>query len=119
MTPVFSPTSVEAIRQKIQEIVDNLLAKVKQKGEMDIITDLANPLSALTITEIFGLPKEDYKKLIQWSSEEIFILEQPTSLEDYQHQNQVMIENKEYLIERIAEYKKQSNDVLISYLIFK
>ena len=117
VTPVFSPTSVEAIRQKIQEIVDNLLAKVKQKGEMDIITDLANPLSALTITEIFGLPKEDYKKLIQWSSEEIFILEQPTSLEDYQHQNQVMIENKEYLIERIAEYKKQSNDGLISYLI--
>ena len=117
VTPVFSPTSVEAIRQKIQEIVDHLLAKVKQKGEMDIITDLANPLSALTITEIFGLPKEDYKKLIQWSSEEIFILEQPTSLEDYQHQNQVMIENKEYLIERIAEYKKQSNDGLISYLI--
>lgn len=117
VTPAFSPTAVEAIRQKIQVIVNDLLAKVKQKGEMDIITDLANPLSALTITEIFGLPKEDYQKLIQWSSEEIFILEQPRSLEDYQHQNQVMIENKEYLVEKVAEYKNQPNDGLISYLI--
>ncbi|MDB9468879.1 cytochrome P450 [Dolichospermum circinale] len=117
VTPAFSPTAVEAIRQKIQVIVDDLLAKVKQKGEMDIITDLANPLSALTITEIFGLPKEDYEKLIYWSSEEIFILEQPRSLEDYQHQNQVIIENKEYLVEKVAECKKQPHDGLISYLI--
>jgi hypothetical protein len=108
---------MEAIRQKIQVIVDNLLAKVKQKGEMDIIKDLASPLSALTIAEIFCLPKEDYKKLIYWSSEEFLILQQPWSLEAYQHQNQVMLENKEYLVKKVAEYKKEPNDGLISYLI--
>ena len=85
---------------------------------MDIITDLANPLAALTIAEIIGLPKEDYEKLIHWSSEQIFILEHPRSLEDYQYRNQVMIENKEYLVEKIAECKKQPlNDSLISHLI--
>ena len=107
ITPVFSPTALEVIRPKIQVIVDDLLAKVKQKGEMDIITDLANPLAALTIAEIIGLPKEDYEKLIHWSSEQIFILEHPRSLEDYQYRNQVIIENKEYLVEKIAECKKQ------------
>ena len=117
VTPAFSPAAIEVLRHKIQAIVDDLLAKVKQKGEMDIITDLANPLPALTITEIFGLPKEDYKKLIQWSAEEIFIIEQPRSLEDYQHQSQVIIENKEYLVEKVAELKKEPNNGLISYLI--
>ncbi len=118
ITPVFSPTALEAIRPKIQVMVDDLLAKVKQKGEMDIITDLANPLAALTIAEIIGLPKEDYEKLIHWSSEQIFILEHPRSLEDYQYRNQVIIENKEYLVEKVAECKKQSsNDSLISHLI--
>jgi hypothetical protein len=117
VTPAFSPTAIEAIRQKIQAIVDDLLAKVQQKGEMDIIKDLASPLSALTIAEIFGFPKEDYQKLIRWSSEEFFILQQPWSLEAYQHQNQIFIENKEYLIEKVAECKKQPNDGLISYLI--
>jgi len=117
VTPAFSPTAVEAIRQKIQAIVDDLLAKVQPKGEMDIIKDLASPLSALTIAEIFGFPKEDYQKLIHWSSEEFFILQQPWSLEAYQHQNQIFIENKEYLIEKVAECKKQPNDGLISYLI--
>ena len=119
ITPAFSPTAVEAIREKIQLTVDDLLAKVQQKGEMDIITDLANPLAALTIAEIIGLPKEDYEKLIHWSSEQIFILEHPRSLEDYQYRNQVMIENKEYLVKKVAECRKQSNDGLISYLINK
>ncbi|MFN7656736.1 MAG: hypothetical protein ACK5P3_01030, partial [Dolichospermum sp.] len=97
ITPAFSPTAVEAMRQKIQEIVDDLLAKVKQKGEMDVIKDLADPLAALTIAEIIGLPKEDYKKLIHWSFVGTFIQDHPRSLEDYQYQNQVMIENKEYM----------------------
>ncbi|MFN6033780.1 MAG: cytochrome P450, partial [Dolichospermum sp.] len=116
ITPAFSPTAVEAMRQKIQEIVDDLLAKVKQKGEMDVIKDLADPLAALTIAEIIGLPKEDYKKLIHWSFVGTFIQDHPRSLEDYQYQNQVMIENKEYMVEKIAESRKQSNGGLITYL---
>jgi hypothetical protein len=117
VTPAFSPNAVEEIRQTIEEIVDDLLAKVEQKGEMDIIKDLASPLSALTIAQIFGFPKEDCEKLIHWSSQEFFLLQQPWSLEAYQHQNQVMIENKEYLVKKVAEYKKQPNDGLMSYLI--
>jgi cytochrome P450 len=117
ITPAFSPTAIEAMRQKIQVTVDDLLAKVKHKGEMDIITDLANPLAALTITEMIGLPKEDYEKLIHWSSEQIFILEHPRSLEDYQYRNQVMIENKEYLVEKVAECRKPPNNSLINYLV--
>ena len=34
VTPAFSPNAVEEIRQTIEEIVDYLLAKVEQKGEM-------------------------------------------------------------------------------------
>ena len=117
VTPAFSPAAIEVLRHKIQAIVDDLLAKVKQKGEMDIIKDLASPLSALVIAEIFGFPREDYEKLIHWSSEEFFLLQQPWSLEAYQHQNQVIKENKEYLVEKIAEYKKEPNDGLLSYLI--
>ena len=117
VTPAFSPAAIEVLRHKIQAIVDDLLAKVKQKGDMDIIKDLASPLSAFVIAEIFGFPREDYEKLIHWSSEEFFLLQQPWSLEAYQHQNQVIKENKEYLVEKIAEYKKEPNDGLLSYLI--
>ncbi|MFM8298795.1 MAG: cytochrome P450 [Microcystis aeruginosa] len=116
ITPAFSPTAVEAMRQKIQAIVDDLLSKVERKGEMDIIKDLADPLAALTVAEIIGLPKEDYEKLIHWSFVGAFIQDHPRSLEDYQYQNQVMIENKEYMVEKIAESRKQSNGGLISYL---
>lgn len=117
VTPAFSPTAIEEIRQTIQGIVDDLLGFIEGKGEMDIINDLASPLSALTIARIFGFPKEDCEKLIYWSSQEFFLLQQPWSLEAYQHQNQVMIENKEYLVKKVAEFKKQPNDGLMSYLI--
>lgn len=117
VSPAFSPSAMEIIRQRIKTTVDDLLEKIRQEGEIDIIKDLADPLSALTVVDILGLPREDYEKMIYWSSEEIFILEQPRSLEDYQHQNQVMLENKQYLMEKIADYKEHPNEGLISHLV--
>src|ERR671924_1610259 len=40
----FTPQRVEALRSHIRDIVNNLLGKVKPKGRMDVIADLAEPL---------------------------------------------------------------------------
>jgi len=117
LTPAFTQSVVENMRPEIQAIVDALLDKVEQKGEMDIIADFAVPLPALVIAKILGLPTEDYEKINKWSSESILVFDQPMSLERYQAQNQIMIESKEYFLQKIYELKKQPNDGLISYLV--
>jgi cytochrome P450 len=117
LTPAFTQSLVENMRPEIQAIVDALLDKVEWKGEMDIIADFAVPLPALIIAKILGVPTEDYEKMNKWSSESILVFDHPMSLERYQTQNQIMIESKEYFLQKMFEFKKQPNDGLISYLV--
>jgi pimeloyl-[acyl-carrier protein] synthase len=117
LTPTFTQSVVENMRPEIQAMVDALLDKVEQKGEMDIIADFAVLLPALVIAKILGLPTDDYERINKWSSESTLIFEHPMSLQRYQSQNQIMIESKEYFLQKIREFKKEPNDGLISYLV--
>jgi hypothetical protein len=84
VSKVFSPTNVETLRGKIETTMNQLLDKVINTGEMDLIKDFASPLPAITVTNILGLPSEDYHKLIRWSYDLFFVFDQPMSLQGYQ-----------------------------------
>ncbi|GCA80052.1 cytochrome P450 [Microcystis aeruginosa] len=116
LIPSFSRASLNAMRPKIQAIVDDLLDRFAPRGEMEIIADFATPLPALAITKILGLPIEDYQQLMRWSAKTVFIFDQPVSLEEYKEQNQILIEHRAYFAQKVAEYKRQPNDGLISQL---
>jgi pimeloyl-[acyl-carrier protein] synthase len=65
----FTPQKVEALRSHIRDIVKDLLAKVKDKGKMDLIADLAEPLPCIVTAEMFGVPVEDHQQLKVWSQD--------------------------------------------------
>jgi pimeloyl-[acyl-carrier protein] synthase len=65
----FSPGRVAVLRTHIREIVNRLLDEVLQKGEMDVITDLGEPLPAIVTAEMLGVPEEDRNKLKAWSAD--------------------------------------------------
>jgi cytochrome P450 len=64
----FSPARVAVLRSHIREIVSRLLDDVEDRGQMDIITDLAEPLPAIVTAEMLGVPLEDRHKLKTWSA---------------------------------------------------
>src|SRR4029077_18947137 len=43
----FTPRRVEALRSHIQDITDSLLDRVKAKGHIDVIADVAEPLPCI------------------------------------------------------------------------
>jgi cytochrome P450 len=103
----FSPSMIETRRPAIAELVDRILAQAEQKarqnnGEIDIMIDFAEPLPAMSVTQILGLPLEDHDKLMRWSYDLFFVFDQPMSLSGYQKQNEVAIEAREYLINLMA-----------------
>src|SRR6185503_33115 len=63
----FTPRLVDYLRPRITELVDEMLAAGKAKGEMDVVSELANPLPVAVIGEMLGLPREDGLKLKKWS----------------------------------------------------
>jgi cytochrome P450 len=65
----FTPRRVEVLRSHIQDITNTLLDSVQNKGEMDVLSDLAIPLPAIVTAELLGMPTSDWKQLTKWSSD--------------------------------------------------
>lgn len=65
----FSPARIAVLRSHIREIVTQLLDAVQNKGEMDIIRDLGEPLPAIVTAEMLGVPPDDRYRLKSWSTD--------------------------------------------------
>ncbi|MGA3185496.1 MAG: cytochrome P450 [Bryobacteraceae bacterium] len=65
----FSPRRVEMLRVHIHEIAENLIDKIQQRGEMDVIGDFAEPFPAIVTAEMLGVPTSDYVQLKDWSAD--------------------------------------------------
>ncbi len=63
----FTPRRVELLRGHIQEITDSIFQRVKARGEMDVMSDLANPLPSIVTAEMLGVPTSDHEQLRAWS----------------------------------------------------
>jgi cytochrome P450 len=66
----FTPRRVEErMRPRIEALVDELLAPARERGALDVIRDFAEPLPAIVIAELLGVPSSDHRQFKQWSSE--------------------------------------------------
>src|SRR5256714_2173406 len=65
----FTPARVEALRNHIRGILDELLEPLLQRGHMDVINDLAAPLPAIVTAEMLGVPTSDCDNLKAWSAD--------------------------------------------------
>ncbi|HZS49447.1 MAG TPA: cytochrome P450 [Bryobacterales bacterium] len=65
----FTPARAEAIRLHIQEITDELIDRVIEKGRMDVIADFADLLPATVTAELMGVPVSDRDQLKTWSKD--------------------------------------------------
>src|SRR6266851_8364946 len=63
----FTPRRVERLRSHIQDITHSLLDAVQDKGQMEMIADLARPLPAIVTAELLGVPISDWRQLTAWS----------------------------------------------------
>jgi cytochrome P450 len=64
----FTPARVAVLRSHIREITARLLDQVQDKGRMDVIGDLAEPLPAIVTAEMLGVPVSDHDQLKDWSA---------------------------------------------------
>ncbi len=65
----FTPRRVERLRSHIQDITHSLLDAVRDKGQMEVIADLARPLPAIVTAELLGVPISDWRQLTAWSAD--------------------------------------------------
>lgn len=64
----FTPKRIAALRDHIEALVRTLLDEAAERGRFDVIHDLAEPLPAIVIAELLGVPASDHRQFREWSS---------------------------------------------------
>jgi cytochrome P450 len=63
----FSPIMISKLEPRIESITHDLINQVIDKGNMDLITDLAYSLPVIVIAELLGLPLVDRDIFCVWA----------------------------------------------------
>jgi cytochrome P450 PksS len=115
----FTPSMLDRARPMVQRVVDSLLDQVQSKGRMDLVEDFAQPLPALAIAELFGIPAEDRQKFQEWSNAAATFF--GGNLFDPRTQakaaNDGIIELERYFLNLVDERKKHPGHDLLSLLL--
>ena len=69
VSKAFTPRAIAARRPRIEAVTRELLDRVEEQGEMDLIADLALPVPATLICEMLGVPVEDRNTFTEWTAD--------------------------------------------------
>jgi pikromycin synthase len=64
----FTPRRIEALRPRIQQIADQLIAAIQPLGRADIMDSFALPLTLIVISELLGVPMPDRQEFVRWAN---------------------------------------------------
>lgn len=68
VTKAFTARRIEALRQRILAITNELIDRVIDRGSMDAVRELAFPLPVLVICELLGIPEVDRDRFVNGSA---------------------------------------------------
>lgn len=118
MAKAFSPSLVDAMRPKIQRIVEELLEAPFKNGGFEVVKDLAFPLPAIVIAEMIGVPREDRELVKVWSDDLATLLAPGIkTLEIVVQALKSWQEMDEYLAQMIKQRRTAPRDDLLSALL--
>ena len=63
----FGPRQMKAYEDHVIDVSRRLVDAVIERGECDVVADIARPLPMTLIGEMLGAPESDYEKLQTWS----------------------------------------------------
>ncbi len=118
VSKAFTPRRIEAMRPRIQEIIDSLLDDVQDRDEFDLIEQISYPLPVIVIAEMLGIPAENRAEFKRWSDDLVATLAGPGTAPDAVERAQSSgLEMAEYFRSVIAERRKEPRDDLLSAMI--
>ena len=113
----FTPRRIRELEPRIREIAKNLLDSVGRKGEFDVMADLANPLPVMVISDLLGVPPEDYRQFKAWSDT---IIEADNTLPGMPIPDEIktaFVELRSYFVREIDRRRKNPGPDLVSALV--
>lgn len=117
VSSVFTPRRVAELRPLVRRLVDEHLDAAAERGEMDLISDLAFPLPFTVISEMMGMPEADRDQVREWSHTLVRILDFTIGPDEMRASLAAGEEMRAHLTEVIAWKRANPADDLLSALI--
>lgn len=114
---VFTPTSIAALRPRIDTSAATALGDCLERGTFDLIADFAQPYSVEVICDMLGVPRVDGSLLLGWSHAIVKMYELTTTDEQRSMANSAAAEFIEYVTALIATKRVNPDDGLLSRLV--
>jgi pimeloyl-[acyl-carrier protein] synthase len=113
----FSPRVVEAMRPRIQQIVDGLIDRVADAGAMDAVEDLAFALPLTVLAELLGVDATMGPRFRGWADRLLAFQGQNRPAEHLLLAAQdALLEARQYLADLIARRRREPGTDLISLM---
>jgi len=68
VSAAFNPRMVRAVEDNIEQVADEIIGKVREKGECDFVTEVAARLPLKIICDMMGVPERDYDTVFNRSN---------------------------------------------------
>jgi len=109
---------VEAMRPRLQKLIDDLLDAAEPRGQMDLLRDLAYPLPAVVIAQMLGAPPEDRENFKTWSDGIVaFQGSGVVSAERMRSSQDDLLAMRAYLTKLIDDRRREPRDDLLGRLV--
>jgi cytochrome P450 len=113
----FTSRAVESLRERVRELVGEVVLQSKERGRMELVGDLALPVPFTVISEMLGISTERSVEVREWSKLITGSLEPTASLDEIREAGDAMASFVEYLKEVISEKKRRPADDMISSMV--
>ena len=117
VSKAFTPTSIERLRPRIQQLVDDVLGRAAASGGMELVDDLAFPIPFQVISDLLDMPTDRADEMRDWSQLITLALEPTSTMEDLARTDAAFAELIPYLFTVIEDRRAHPGDDLLSALL--
>ena len=113
----FTPSAMEKLRGRIEQLVNTALDSAQDRGSIELIDDLAFPVPFQVISDLLNMPTERADEMRQWSQIITNSLEPTASDDELAQSDEALAQLVPYLTSIIEERRKNLGDDMLSSLI--
>jgi len=113
----FTPRRIEALRGRIETLVDERLEAAAAVGRMDLIHDLAYPLPVTVIADLLGFPADDYADIKRWSDDMAVAIALRPTPQGKRRAAAARRELRAYFDARVPRLKQRGDTTLLGALL--
>ncbi|MFZ8900851.1 MAG: cytochrome P450 [Ilumatobacteraceae bacterium] len=117
VSKAFTPSAIERLRPRVQQLVDDVLDRAASQGGFELVDELAFPIPFQVISDLLDMPTNRADELRDWSQIITFALEPTSTLEDLDRVDAAFAELIPYLIDVVESRRRSPGDDLLSALL--